>query len=183
MIYFTADAHFGYEGIIGLCGRPFENAAEMDEIMVALWNSTVSGNDTVYILGDLFYRHRDPESVLKELNGKKHLIIGNHDASWLKKIDPSKYFISVENTAKISDGKRGLILSHYPLLTWWDGDYVVHGHIHNDRSSSYWPAVKNDPKMLNAGVDINGFRPVTFDQLVINNDCFKEGLEIALEKM
>ena len=49
MIYFTADTHFGHENVIRFCGRPFSCAAEMDEALIANWNSRVKGNDTVYI--------------------------------------------------------------------------------------------------------------------------------------
>lgn len=55
MIYFTADTHFGHENVIRFCDRPFSSANEMDEAMIANWNARVRGNDTVYILGDMFF--------------------------------------------------------------------------------------------------------------------------------
>jgi hypothetical protein len=33
--YFTGDQHFGHDGIIGLCKRPFRSVDEMDETMIA----------------------------------------------------------------------------------------------------------------------------------------------------
>ena len=57
MTYFIADTHFGHSGIISLCDRPFANADEMDMFMVEMWNNKISGNDTVYIVGDMFYKH------------------------------------------------------------------------------------------------------------------------------
>ena len=30
------------------------------------------------------------------------------------------------------------------------------------------------PRMLNAGVDVNGFEPVTFEELVSNNVVFRQ---------
>lgn len=56
MIYFTADTHFWHENIIRFCNRPFTCAAEMDEALIANWNSRVKGNDIIYILGDMFLR-------------------------------------------------------------------------------------------------------------------------------
>ena len=68
MIYFTADTHFGHENVIRFCGRPFSCAAEMDEALIANWNSRVKGNDIIYILGDMFFG----QSILKKsLNGSK----------------------------------------------------------------------------------------------------------------
>ena len=56
MIFFTADTHFGHNNVIRFCNRPFSSAAEMDEVMIRNWNARVTGGDTVYILGDMFFR-------------------------------------------------------------------------------------------------------------------------------
>ena len=82
MYYFISDPHFGHENILKMCQRPFESVEEMNEAMIDAWNQRVTGNDTVFILGDLFYRCPDPEPILQRLKGKKRLIIGNHDSSW-----------------------------------------------------------------------------------------------------
>ena len=37
----------------------------------------------------------------------------------------------------------------------------------------YWPMLCNRDRVLNAGVDINGFAPVTFEELFENNRCWK----------
>ena len=77
MIYFTADTHFGHCNVIRFCDRPFASAEEMDEAMIQNWNDRVTGNDTVYILGDMFFRSTNAEEILKRLKGKKRLIFGN----------------------------------------------------------------------------------------------------------
>lgn len=80
MILFTADLHLGHTGIISLTNRPFSSVQEMDEVLLRNWNEKVHKNDTVYILGDLFFRNTVPASdYLEEMRGTKHLIIGNHD--------------------------------------------------------------------------------------------------------
>ena len=67
MIYFTADTHFGHNNVIQFCDRPFASVEEMDEAMIQNWNERVTGNDTVYILGDMFFpQHQcggNPEAV------------------------------------------------------------------------------------------------------------------------
>lgn len=175
MIYFTSDNHWGHENVIRFCGRPFDSVEEMDETMVKLWNERVRGNDNVYVIGDMFFRRQDPENILKRLKGKKHLVIGNHDASWLKKVDASKYFQSISNYLETSDGQRSLVLCHYPQVSWKHAmrSYMIHGHIHNDTRADFWPLLRTRERVLNAGVDINGFRPVTFDELIANNMSFK----------
>ena len=77
----------------------------MNKSLIAKWNSHVNGNDTVYIVGDLFFRCNDDEAILKHLRGKKRLIVGNHEGSWLGKVNASKYFASVDNLLEISDGQ------------------------------------------------------------------------------
>ena len=174
MFYYISDTHFGHENIVNMCNRPFSSVVEMNEAIIAAWNERVTGNDTVFILGDLFFRCPDPEAILKQLKGKKRLIIGNHDASWMNKVDLKRYFIGVDHYLEISDGERGITLMHYPLLTWKHKlrTYMIHGHIH-DTSTDYFPLIANRDRILNAGVDINGFRPVTFDELIRNNRDFK----------
>ena len=176
MFYYIADTHFGHENILKMCRRPFESIEAMNDTLIRNWNERVTGNDTVYILGDLFYRCSDPEPILRQLKGKKHLIVGNHDASWMNRVDLSQYFVSVDNLTEITDGIRGITLCHYPLLTWKHKlrTYMIHGHIHNDTSTDYFPLIAARERVLNAGVDINGFRPVTFEELVENNRLFKE---------
>lgn len=176
MYYFISDPHFGHENILKMCQRPFENVEEMNEAMIDAWNQRVTGNDTVFILGDLFYRCPDPEPILQRLKGKKRLIIGNHDSSWMDNVDLSRYFVSVDPFLEITDGVRAITLCHYPLLTWKHKlrTYMVHGHIHNDTTSDFFPLLVARERVLNAGVEVNGYRPVTFEELQQNNQAFKQ---------
>ena len=50
----------------------------MHEVMIDRWNSVVRPNDIIYHLGDFaFGRHNI--KIAERLNGKKRLIMGNHD--------------------------------------------------------------------------------------------------------
>lgn len=175
MVYFISDTHFGHRNVLRLCNRPFETIEEMNETIITNWNSRVTGNDTVFIVGDMFFRCDDPEAVLKRLHGKKHLLIGNHDG-WLKKIDVGKYFKSVSHMLETSDGAHALTLCHYPLLSWnhQKRSYMIYGHLHANTDIDYMPQILARPNLLNAGIDINGFKPVTFDELLENNQNFKK---------
>ena len=62
-----------------LCDRPFSNVKEMDEYIVDKWNKKVSNSDTVWILGDIVSPEHFDKDLLNRLNGKIHLILGNHD--------------------------------------------------------------------------------------------------------
>lgn len=79
-IYVTSDLHFGHKNIIKFENRPYKDVEEMTEGLINNWNSVVTANDLVYILGDFsFMGKRKTEEVLKRLRGKKILIKGNHD--------------------------------------------------------------------------------------------------------
>ncbi|MDO4543503.1 MAG: metallophosphoesterase [Clostridia bacterium] len=177
MIYFTADTHFGHQNVIRFCNRPFSSAEEMDEALIENRNSRVRGNDTVYVLGDMFFRSTNVESILRRLRGKKRLIVGNHDSAWLAKGNAANFFASIDKFLEMSDGKRALTLCHYPMLSWKHAQrsYMIHGHIHNDRTADFWSLLVARKNVLNAGTDINGFMPVSFDELNENNFRFKSG--------
>lgn len=178
MIYYTADLHLGHANVIKHCNRPFPSADEMDAALIQNWNEKVHRDDTVYIVGDFLFRAKKPvEEYLNELKGIKHLLIGNHDKYWMKKVNLSKWFESVSPMLFIKDHGRNVTLCHYPMMTWpgvsKDG-YMIYGHIHNNTNADYWPLILANSLMLNAGVDINGFAPVTLDELIANNARFKE---------
>lgn len=176
MIYYIADTHFGHENVIKFCDRPFSCVEEMNKVMIQRWNNKVRGNDTVYILGDMFLRCADAESILQRLKGKKRLLVGNHDGSWMTKLNVKDYFVSVDTMVETSVENYGVTMCHYPLLTWHHQKrtYMIHGHIHNDTSCDFWPLIKNRERVLNAGVEINGYEPVSIEELVANNKGFKE---------
>ena len=177
MIFFTADLHLGHANIIKHCDRPFSSVEEMDEHLITAWNSCVQPNDSVYILGDFIFRSTvSTDNYLSRLKGKKHLLLGNHDTNWIKKVDLTKHFVTVEKFLEISHCQYRMTLCHYPLMSWNSmskGSYMIHGHIHNNRDASYFSMLQKMLNLLNAGVDINYFHPVRFDELVKNNEVFK----------
>lgn len=171
MIFYTADTHFGFYPIIHATARPFSSVQEMDAAIIRNWNDAVSPDDTVYILGDFAYDKGDiPDTYFRVLNGKKHLIRGNHDAS----LDHQERFFefceSVTDFLETDDGDDHIIMSHYPMVH-NKKSYMIHGHIHNKRGPGY-EILKTLPHVLNAGVDINFFRPVTLKELIRNNEMF-----------
>ena len=180
MIYFTSDLHLGHGRIIELCSRPFADVDEMDEALIANWNRRVKKNDTVYLLGDAVWDKRKVDYYMDRLSGKKVLIRGNHDHTWARREEFSRHFESVTQYLEINHHGHHMTLCHYPLLEWRESreplgskvGYLIHGHIHNRISDEYLPLYTH-PCALNAGVDLNGYEPVTFPELVENNLRFK----------
>jgi calcineurin-like phosphoesterase family protein len=178
MVFFTSDLHLGHQNIIRHCSRPFSDVDEMNHTLIDNWNSRVARNDEVWIVGDFSFRsEQDIPSYLEKLKGRKHLIIGNHDGSWMKKADWSSSFESIDMLKYFSLDGHEIVLCHYPMMCWPHsnrGSYLVYGHIHGNTDMVFWPLIRDNPFMLNAGVDVNGFYPVTFAELVKNNEAFKE---------
>lgn len=172
--YYTSDLHLGHAEIVGMSGRPFSCVREMDEALVRNWNSRVCKNDDVYIIGDLIYKSEcPPEEYLSRLRGRKHLIFGNHDLTWKDSVDLSRWFVSWGWGDRIDTGQGYALLSHFPLFT-YIRKYQIHGHLHNRTNQEYWSFLRAMPCSLNAGVDINGYAPVTLSELVRNNEKFKQ---------
>ena len=175
MTYFTSDQHFGHFNIIRLSRRPFKTVEEMDETMVERWNAKVKDDDTVYVLGDLFFRAATVEPILERLKGRKHLVLGNHDHSWTDRVNLADHFESVQTLKEGTVDGRLVTMCHYPMLSYPQArrGYMIYGHIHNNTGDDYWPLIMRRPRMLNAGVDVNNFEPVTFDELLANNNAFQ----------
>lgn len=178
MTYFTSDLHLGHKSIIKDCNRPFNSVEEMNETLINNFNKIVKENDTVYIVGDLFFEQKNNfEKTLQRLNGKKHLIIGNHDRDWMKQCDCKKYFESIQNMINTEIDNTLITLCHYPMMTWYkqdSGSYMVYGHIHNNKNDYFFPMLRKLQNALNAGVDVNNYRPVSIDELIENNKKFRE---------
>lgn len=169
MIYYTADLHFGYEPLVA--GRGFASAAEMDAALVEAWNRVVTPADTVYLVGDIGWNGGYvPCRTLAKLNGRKHLIRGNHDTGYRDAPLLYRYFESVTDFLEIDDGRHHIFLSHYPMLFSKPSGYMIHGHLH--ASGQFHDILASLPRVLNAGVDVNGLAPVTLAQLVENNERF-----------
>ena len=169
-IWFTADTHFGHAGIIRHRARPFSTVEAMDEGLIQAWNAVVRPRDTVWHLGDLAFGPRGTaERCHRRLNGRKHLIVGNHDGAEVRGLP----WESVHDVAELHvDGVR-LVMCHYPMLTWHGAarnrgahvDAVMcHGHVHGTPSDPRLPHF--DPCRLDVGVDMRGMAPVAVETLL-----------------
>ena len=175
-VFFTSDLHLGHKNIISMCNRKFNTVDEMDEYIINRWNAKVNPEDEVYILGDLSYRSSvSVKTYLKKMHGRLKLIVGNHDHMWIKNVENLyDYFELVSNMELIQYEDKYITLCHYPLMEWSmsnrKNSWLIHGHIHDNRSNDTFNYIKEHlPQALNAGVDINNFEPVTFEELEENN--------------
>lgn len=134
-IWIISDTHFNHNKDFILKPRSFSTVEEMNEEIIERWNSIVQPNDTVYHLGDIALGEVDAAvPLIKRLNGKIKLAIGNHDTDARLKIYST--FSNIEDIQfgyRIKKGKSNFLLTHYPQLTGnYDTSktYSIHGHTH-----------------------------------------------------
>lgn len=169
-IFFTSDTHFNHDREFVYSPRGFKTIQEMNGTLVKNWNETVGNDDDIYVLGDFFLGtdFNYIQEVLNKLNGRIHLVTGNHDT-------PSKIieYTSWNNIVEIADAlrirhkKREFFLCHYPVLTAsleQDPDKAVinlFGHTHS-KDKFY----EDRPYMYNVAVDANDNKPVEIEEIL-----------------
>lgn len=165
MIYFTSDLHLGHRAAINMCERPFENAEEMNRVLIQNINARVHKDDTLYILGDL--AHRTPVEQVNEwiakINGKKILIKGNHD----KNYNPS-LFEGIYDFLEVHYNGHSISLMHYPMLSWpksHHGSIHLHGHMHNKPDYNLQQR-ENGILRYDVGIDANYYCPVSLQEIL-----------------
>lgn len=131
--FYISDLHIGHANVIGFDNRPFVSVEQMDATLIRNWNSVVRPGDTVYVLGDMFWRTgREAVPVLKKLNGQKFLIKGNHDRC--NDRDFRDQFVKITEYLEVEDKERKVVLCHYPIPCFKNhfyGWFHLYGHVHN----------------------------------------------------
>lgn len=181
MIFYIADMHFGHENVIHFDNRPFADTTEMEKCMISNWNLRVTKNDTVYILGDAFWKNEEQSiKIITQLKGHKILIKGNHDrvSGQLK-----QYYDEISDYAEIRDSNHFVILSHYPIIFYKNqhrGSIMLYGHLHNTKE---WDMVEKwKQEQLSDGISCNlinvgcmmsymNYMPRTLDEILKGTDC------------
>lgn len=143
-VWLISDTHFLHSNILKFKdkngdlfrGDLFESTRHMDEVMINNWNRVVKPGDKVYHLGDVFIGQKEAFKTLwPRLNGKKSLIVGNHDD--VKFMCSGGFFRKVTMWKKIPE--MDMILTHAPLHQSTlnkKTPFNVHGHIHQNPSPS-----------------------------------------------
>ena len=174
--WFTADLHLGHSNIIDYCDRPFANVEAMNRALIDNWNQAVAEDDTVWIIGDFALgKIAETLPLIAELTGHKILIAGNHDRcwaghgrraeGWTERYLDAGFDEIIQGSKKIKIGGSKAVLCHFPYRgdshdhdrfsehrPGDKGAWLLHGHVHER-----WT---QQGRMINVGVDANGFRPI-----------------------
>ena len=193
--FFTADQHFGHTNILKYQpNRRHQNVEVMDSAIVDAWNSVVTHADTVYCVGDMSYNLASLRECLRFLNGRKVLVVGNHDPFFKDMVNGDRQRIDAARAKALEIGfaeihqellleipEIGMVkLSHFPYLptvTEELPDYALrYPHLRPVRGNeklllhghvhSDWLAKDDAGAMLNVGIDVWKMRPVSESEIV-----------------
>lgn len=196
-IYLISDHHFFHSNIIKYQRPFFNDIFSMNQFIIKKHNEVVGKDDVVLFLGDFSFRKNEIKGLLKQMNGKKYLILGNHDNDTLSHNYSDLGFECVFTVpVKMNED----FLSHYPLNSeefqdinsqllrkefFSSSGINYHGHIHYDKSE--------DKRFINVSCEMQDYKPflwgntkqVTEDKkpwIIDNPDLFQKILEQVYQK-
>lgn len=142
-IFVVSDTHFNHENILNFKDenenliRKFHDVHHMNEHMINRWNKTVQPGDKIYHLGDVYFGNQQrADEILSRLNGKKRLIVGNHDTIYGKGNVLQKHFQKIYMWRNFKE--FNMVLTHVPIheSSFRKVDINVCGHIHQQQPPS-----------------------------------------------
>lgn len=195
-IFLSGDLHIDHARIIEYCKRPFNSLTEMQEELIARFNSRVSPDDELWILGDFSMGEKIVPIILPRFNGRKILVSGNHDAvhPCRKKHEAAtqRYLLyGFEGIHQEVHNFHGFLLNHLPraedgehgkkFAQWRPQKHVwetradvwqLHGHTHLPPDKR----VNAERRMIDVGVDGNNFYPISLDEIkeIVERERLKE---------
>ena len=168
-IYLTSDLHLGHDREFVWKVRGFNSVEEMNNALVERWNSVVDNDDDVYVLGDLVLGSISNVDYLTKLNGRLHIVFGNHDTEMRRTVYkelPNE--VEADWAIMLKYKKYHFYLTHFPSMT---GNLEkeslkqctlnLFGHTH--QTEKFF----NDlPYMYHVGVDTHNGYPVLLDNII-----------------
>jgi len=167
-IFATGNQQFGRKGAINKFKRPFSNVQEMNHHMIDTWNSVVTEDDHVYVLGNLAWDPITADETVGQLNGTIHLIKGEFDRATEDIQELHEYKLNICDSDIKVDDKNELVLSHWPLCDWYNKKKGYHSVI-SFIGSKYKSNHKEN--LINVNCDNWSFKPVELQKL---KDLFAE---------
>ena len=124
--------------------------------MIERHNSVVSKDDVCYFLGDFCFTNawRDVEDILKQMNGTKHLVLGNHDKLYV--FDYIEAGFTSVHTSLMLDN---FMLIYDPAIAGVNKSMnFIHGHVHS-------MGLNIAPNCYNVCVETSQYTPVDFEYI------------------
>jgi calcineurin-like phosphoesterase family protein len=186
-LFVTSDPHFSHNKDFVYQKRGFSSVEEHDETLISRWNSKITNNDDVLVIGDFMLNASKEKCAhyFRRLNGFIYYLWGNHESFTSKlyfdelnrqfgrtdiEIYPLVWEGKVSFCGSYMSGfinKTPFVAFHFPMRIW---DYQNHGAIHFSGHShaSDQESLANylECKRLDVGVDSFG-APMLFEDLMV----------------
>lgn len=162
-LYFTSDTHFFHRAMVER--RGFSSIDQMNDALINNWNHVVPPTGVVIHLGDVSFGGTvNTVSVLGQLNGRIHLVQGNHDrgmSSTARNMFATvQDYLEVRVTNIAGLDRIKVICSHYAHRVWNEhhhGSLHVYGHSHG--------SLPGQGRSMDVGVDTNTGAPYSFEDI------------------
>ena len=147
--FLVADTHFGHRNIIEYENRPFSNVEEKE--------------DLVYILGDFTLSRRKEiiKNLVNRLNGRKVLIMGNHDTRKPKDYVECGFETAIRKPIMV---EPGVVLMHEPFIEekYIFPNYIYFfGHVHSNHT-----LMDDYSNCMCVSVERTGYKPIDLDESI-----------------
>ena len=175
-IYLVSDTHFGHDRAFIYEPRGFKNIYDHDIALVKNWNGIIKPEDEVYHLGDVMLGdNTNGLKYLHQLNGKIHIIRGNHDTDTRIELYKNSWnVVEVYDVGyRLKFGKYHFVLTHKPMIT----DELTrekltrcecnfYGHTHQ-KNNFY----EDRPYMYHVGIDSHNCMPVRIEDAIADMEA------------
>lgn len=163
-VFVTSNQQFGRKGAIRNYKRPFVDVDDMNHQLVEAWNSVVSEEDIVYVLGNFAWDPETLEVVARNLNGDIVVISGEYDKA-ARDVAEIKGIVSIDYlyNAIEEHPEVNSVLSYWPLTEWpgkSKGSYSIIGYPGKDYKTNH------KTRTLNCACDLWDFKPVDVSLMI-----------------
>jgi calcineurin-like phosphoesterase family protein len=157
-LWVSSDLHLGHKNVLRFRDE-FSSQQEHNETIFENLATAVNKRDSLYLLGDVAFDYYWLNRLKEIRCAKKTLILGNHDTD--QRVDIRK-LANVFNSIHSLHSRRNTWFSHCPIHeSQFRGKTLnIHGHVHTKTLP--------DKRYFNACVDVNDYKPVTFEQIINN---------------
>lgn len=160
-VFVIADTHFYHKNIMEyepIRKQWADDIPSMNEYLVRQWNSVVTPEDTVIHLGDVSFGNKEQtKDLMDRLNGRKVLVMGNHDTrskGWFLSVGFQEVHKETTRSFKTVETPPNVIFSHQPITEHLGAVLNVHGHCHSRPRDGLTPLHACVSVELNNGVPV-----------------------------
>ena len=163
-IFVTSNQQFGRNGAIDTYKRPFSTVNEMNSILIEKWNSAVSDEDMVYVLGNFAWDPESAEIAIKSLHGNIIFLNGEYDNAIeeiLEIIGDDSFSFLYNSIEELPESNA--VLSYWPLLDWPEknkGSYSIVGHPNKKYQTDH------KTNVINCACDFWDFKPIEISKVI-----------------